>query len=68
MTPGLVDPHTHLLFAGSREGELELRQQGAGYLDILAAGGGILSTVTATRSATILKQLARLHSSCFRRN
>jgi imidazolonepropionase len=52
VTPGLVDPHTHLLFAGSREGELELRQQGAGYLDILAAGGGILSTVAATREAS----------------
>ena len=51
-TPGLIDPHTHLLFAGSREGELELRQRGAGYLDILAAGGGILSTVTATRAAS----------------
>jgi imidazolonepropionase len=52
VTPGLVDPHTHLLFAGSREGELELRQQGAGYLEILAAGGGILSTVAATREAS----------------
>ena len=52
VTPGLVDPHTHLLFAGSREGELELRQQGAGYLEILAAGGGILSTVSATRRAS----------------
>ena len=52
VTPGLIDPHTHLLFAGSRERELELRQQGAGYLEILAAGGGILSTVAATRAAT----------------
>ena len=52
VTPGLVDPHTHLLFAGSREGELLLRQRGAGYLEILAAGGGILSTVAATRAAT----------------
>jgi imidazolonepropionase len=52
VTPGLVDAHTHLLFAGSREGELALRQQGAGYLEILAAGGGILSTVAATRAAT----------------
>lgn len=52
VTPGLVDPHTHLLFAGSREAELELRQRGAGYLDILAAGGGILSTVAATRAAS----------------
>jgi imidazolonepropionase len=52
VTPGLVDPHTHLLFAGSREAELRLRQQGAGYLEILAAGGGILSTVAATRAAS----------------
>jgi imidazolonepropionase len=48
----LIDPHTHLLFAGSREDELVLRQQGASYLDILAAGGGILSTVAATRAAS----------------
>jgi imidazolonepropionase len=52
VTPGLVDPHTHLLFGGSREGELVLRQQGASYLEILAAGGGILSTVAATRAAS----------------
>ncbi len=52
VTPGLIDPHTHLLFAGSREGELLMRQQGAGYLEILATGGGILSTVAATRAAT----------------
>ena len=52
VTPGLVDPHTHLLFAGTRERELRLRQQGAAYLQILEAGGGILSTVAATRSAS----------------
>lgn len=52
ITPGLIDPHTHLLFAGAREGELVLRQQGADYLEILKAGGGILSTVAATRAAT----------------
>jgi len=52
VTPGLIDPHTHLLFAGSREGELVLRQRGADYLEILQAGGGILSTVAATRAAT----------------
>src|SRR5439155_4124751 len=52
VTPGLIDPHTHLLFAGSREAELVLRQRGADYLEILQAGGGILSTVTATRAAT----------------
>lgn len=53
ITPGLVDPHTHLLFAGSREGELVLRQRGASYMEILAAGGGILSTVAATRAASV---------------
>ncbi len=52
VTPGLIDAHTHLLFAGTRERELQLRQQGAGYLEILAAGGGILSTVAATRAAS----------------
>jgi imidazolonepropionase len=52
VTPGLIDPHTHLLFAGSRESELVLRQRGADYLEILQAGGGILSTVKATRAAT----------------
>ena len=52
VTPGLVDPHTHLLFAGTRESELVLRQRGAGYMEILAAGGGILSTVAATRGAS----------------
>jgi len=51
VTPGLIDPHTHLLFGGSREHELILRQQGASYMEILAAGGGILSTVAATRLA-----------------
>jgi len=49
--PGLVDPHTHLVFAGSREHELEMRIAGAGYLEILARGGGILDTVRATRAA-----------------
>jgi imidazolonepropionase len=52
VTPGLIDPHTHLLFAGTRERELELRQHGADYLEILEAGGGILSTVEATRLST----------------
>jgi imidazolonepropionase len=52
VTPGLVDPHTHLLFAGSREDELVLRQGGASYLEILGSGGGILSTVAQTRAAS----------------
>ncbi|HET7077091.1 MAG TPA: imidazolonepropionase [Chloroflexia bacterium] len=52
VTPGLVDAHTHLVFAGTREHEYEQRLQGAGYLEILAAGGGIMSTVRATRAAS----------------
>ena len=51
--PGLVDCHTHLCFGGWREDEFELRLQGASYQEIAAAGGGIASTVTATRSASI---------------
>jgi imidazolonepropionase len=50
VTPGLIDAHTHLVFAGTREGEWQLRSRGAGYMEILAAGGGILSTVAATRA------------------
>ena len=53
VTPGLVDAHTHLVFAGTREHEYEQRLQGAGYLEILAAGGGIMSTVRATRDASV---------------
>jgi len=49
--PGLVDPHTHLVFAGSREDEFEMKIKGSAYLDILAQGGGILSTVRSTRAA-----------------
>jgi len=50
--PGLVDPHTHLIHGGSREKELALKLKGASYLDILKKGGGILSTVKATRKAS----------------
>lgn len=48
--PGFVDAHTHLVFAGSRAHEFEMRLRGAAYLDIAAAGGGILATVAATRA------------------
>jgi imidazolonepropionase len=51
--PGLVDPHTHLIWAGDRAAEFEMRLRGKTYLDILAAGGGILSTVRATRAASV---------------
>jgi imidazolonepropionase len=49
--PGLVDCHTHACFAGDRAGEFELRAGGAGYEELHAAGGGILSTLRATRAA-----------------
>jgi imidazolonepropionase len=49
--PGFVDPHTHLVWAGDRAEEFELRQQGVSYMEILADGGGILSTVRQTRAA-----------------
>lgn len=52
VTPGLIDPHTHLVFGGSREKELEMRLNGAKYIDILKAGGGILQTTVSTRQAT----------------
>lgn len=51
--PGFVDPHTHIVYAGDRLNEFELKIKGAEYLEILAAGGGILSTVKATRAATV---------------
>lgn len=56
--PGFVDCHTHLIFAGERAAEWEQKLRGVPYLDILAAGGGILSTVRATRAATALHLLA----------
>ena len=51
-TPGLIDCHTHLVFGGHRAHEFELRLQGASYEEIACAGGGILSTVKATRAAS----------------
>jgi len=52
ITPGLIDPHTHAIFGGNRAVEFELRLNGATYEEIARAGGGILSTVTATRAAS----------------
>ena len=52
VTPGLVDAHTHLIFGGWRQNELGMKLHGVSYLEILAQGGGILSTVKATREAT----------------
>lgn len=51
VTPGLIDCHTHIVFAGHRAGEFEMRLNGASYEEVARAGGGILSTVTATRKA-----------------
>lgn len=52
LLPGFIDCHTHLVYAGSRANEFELRLQGATYQDIAASGGGIQSTVRATRAAS----------------
>ncbi|WP_411954133.1 imidazolonepropionase [Alkalibacillus sp. S2W] len=63
VTPGIVEPHTHLVFGGSREHEMALKQQGVPYLDILKRGGGILSTVRSTREASedVLYDKAMFH-------
>jgi imidazolonepropionase len=53
--PGFIDPHTHAIWAGDRSAEFELRLQGKSYLEILAEGGGILSTVRASRTGSLEK-------------
>lgn len=53
VTPGFVDPHTHIIFDGFRENELEMKLAGKTYLEILESGGGILKTVKATRKASL---------------
>lgn len=53
LTPGLIDCHTHLVYGGNRANEFEMRLQGKSYEDIARSGGGIMSTVTATRKATV---------------
>jgi len=58
VVPGLVDPHTHLLWAGERAAEFEMRLKGKTYLEILQAGGGILNTVRATRRASVERLMA----------
>ncbi len=69
LTPGLIDCHTHLVYGGNRANEFEMRLQGKSYQEIANAGGGIVSTVTATRAAseqtllaTALPRLQALHS------
>ena len=55
VTPGFVDPHTHIIFDGTRENELSMKLRGKSYLEILKEGGGILKTVRETRNAPIEK-------------
>jgi len=59
VTPGLVDCHTHLVFGGTRAAEFEQRLEGAGYEEIARAGGGIVSTVKATRLAALEELVAQ---------
>ncbi len=66
VTPGLIDPHTHIVFGGSRAQEFEMRLEGASYMDIMNAGGGIHATMRMTREANeeeLLEQtISRLDS------
>ncbi|HSL30914.1 MAG TPA: imidazolonepropionase [Anaerolineales bacterium] len=59
LMPGFVDPHTHVIWGGDRAGEFELKMAGKPYLEILAEGGGILSTVKQTRTASIEALIAQ---------
>ena len=64
--PGFVDPHTHLIWSGDRASEFEMKMAGTPYLDILAAGGGIISTVRQTRAASIETLIAQTRSRLLR--
>jgi len=57
--PGFVDPHTHVIWGGDRANEFEMKMAGKPYLEILAEGGGIISTVRATRTASIESLIAQ---------
>ncbi|HAV77039.1 MAG TPA: imidazolonepropionase [Anaerolineae bacterium] len=59
LMPGFVDPHTHVIWGGDRANEFEMKMAGKSYLEILADGGGILSTVRATRNASIESLIAQ---------
>ncbi|PIE82482.1 MAG: imidazolonepropionase [Chloroflexi bacterium] len=59
--PGFVDPHTHTIYGGDRAHEFELRIQGASYMEIMAAGGGIVSTMQHTRDASVAELTASAH-------
>jgi imidazolonepropionase len=58
VTPGLIDCHTHVVFGGNRAAEFEMRLLGASYEEVARAGGGIISTVKATRTATLEELIA----------
>ncbi|MBI5567265.1 MAG: imidazolonepropionase [Chloroflexi bacterium] len=60
--PGFVDPHTHVVFAGDRANEFEQRIAGTTYMQIMNAGGGIMSTVRATRTASLDQLIAQTHA------
>ena len=69
LLPGFVDPHTHLIWAGDRAAEFEMRLQGKTYMQIMAAGGGIASSVRATRAASFDELLAQSRAralACFK--
>jgi imidazolonepropionase len=69
LLPGFVDPHTHLIWAGDRAAEFEMQLEGKTYMEIMAAGGGIASTVSATRTASFDELLAQSRAralACFR--
>ena len=64
VTPGLIDCHTHLVYAGNRANEFELRLNGATYADIAQGGGGIVATVKATRAASEDALFAQAAAAC----
>ena len=68
VTPGLVDSHTHVVYAGSREFELSLKLKNVKYIDILKAGGGILSTVNETRKSSTEKLISETKARLDTRN
>ena len=66
LMPGFVDPHTHVIWGGDRANEFEMKMAGTPYLDILAAGGGIISTVKQTRTASLEILMAQTRSRLLR--
>ena len=59
--PGFVDPHTHVVYGGDRVAEFEMRVRGASYMEIMQAGGGIVSSMCATRAASVERLVAGAH-------